>query len=132
MHLNTNENIMALKIISAKEFSTKLKATIHSTGKLGFTEATAKELNFTKNSAVKFATDESDNNALYLINCKEADDETFKVLSASGYFSVNAQLLFDRLGYDYKNNIIIFDMTREKSVEGMEVYKLTKREKSRK
>ena len=35
---------MKLQILSAKEYNVKLKATIHSTGKLGFTEATAKEL----------------------------------------------------------------------------------------
>jgi hypothetical protein len=123
---------MALKIISAKDFSVKLKATIHSSGRLGFTEATAKELNFTKDSAVKFAVDEVDESVLYLINCKEADEEAFKVNSAGLYFSVNAKPLFDSLGYEYKKKNIMFDMVREKEIEDMEVYKLLKREKQRK
>lgn len=123
---------MGIKIISAKGFSVKLKATIHSSGRLGFTEATAKELNFTKDSAVKFAVDEDDSSVLYLINCHEADEDAFKVNSAGLYFSVNAKPLFDSLGYDYKKNNIMFDLVREKDIEDMEVYKLLKREKPRK
>jgi hypothetical protein len=123
---------MALKIISAKDFSVKLKATIHSSGRLGFTEATAKELHFAKDSAIKFAIDEDDSNILYLINCKEVDDDAFKVNSAGLYFSVNAKPLFDSLGYDYKKKNIMFDLVREKDIEDMEVYKLLKREKPRK
>ncbi len=123
---------MGLKIISAKEFSVKLKATIHSSGRLGFTEATARELSFAKDSAIKFAVDEDDSGILYLINCKEADDDAFKVNSAGLYFSVNAKPLFDSLGYDYKKKNIMFDMVREKDIEDMEVYKLLKREKPRK
>lgn len=132
MQQKRKDKDMALKIISAKGFSVKLKATIHSSGRLGFTEATAKELNFTKESAVKFAVDEDDNSVLYLINCKETDDEAFKVNSAGLYFSVNTKPLFDSLGYDYKRKNIMFDLVREKDMEDMEVYKLLKREKPRK
>lgn len=120
---------MELKILSAKEFVVKLKATIHSTGKLGFTEATAKELKLTKQSGIKFATD-NDNN-LYLINCRSYDEDSFRVLCTGNYFSVNAKVLFDNLGYDYKSKNIIFDMVKEKNDE-LEVYKLLKREKPRK
>ncbi len=121
---------MEFKILSAKEFDIKLKATIHSTGKLGFTELTAKQLNLTKESGVKFATSEDDNETLYLINCKDNDEDSFKVLKSGVYFSVNTKALFDNLGYDYKTNNIIFDMMREPNNE-MEVYKLIKREKPR-
>lgn len=123
---------MALKILSAREFSVKLKATIHSTGRLGFTEATARELKLSKDSAVKFAQDESDENVLYLINCVAADEDSFKVTSAGNYFSVNTKALFDNLGYNYKSKNIMFDLVREKGIEDMEVYKLLKRENPRK
>ena len=121
---------MEFKILSAKEFDVKLKATIHSTGKLGFTESTAKQLNLTKESGVKFATSEFDNETLYLINCSHYDEDSFKVLKAGAYFAVSTKALFDNLGYDYKSNNIIFDMIKEPNDE-IEVYKLIKREKPR-
>lgn len=123
---------MGFKIISAKDFAIKLKAAIHSTGKLGFTEATAKELSLTKNSFVKFAIDESDSKSLYLINGVDPDEEAFKVMSAGNYFSINTKQLFDSLGYDYKTKNIIFDMIKEKQYEERDVYKLLTREAPRK
>lgn len=124
-----NSKVMKLQILSAKEYNVKLKATIHSTGKLGFTEATAKELKLTTESGVKFAM--SEENELYLINCPTRDDDAFKVLKAGDYFSVNTKALFDSLGYDYRKNNIMFDMVKE-VVDDMEVYKLIKREVPRK
>lgn len=122
---------MGLKILSAKQFSVKLKATIHSTGKLGFTEITARELNLSKESGIKFAIDENDSNALYLISCPKSDEESFRVLKAGEYYSVNTKALFDNLGYDYKFKNIMFDIVKEE-IDNMEVYKLLKREKPRK
>lgn len=121
---------MGFKILSAKEFSIKLKATIHSTGKFGFTEITARELNLTKESGIKFATDENDSKTLYLINCKLCDEDAFKVMKAGDYYSINTKAMFDTLGYDYKSKNIIFDIIKEDNDE-MEIYKLLKREKPR-
>lgn len=123
------QNTMDFKILSAKEYSVRLKATIQSTGKLGFTEATAKALELSKDSGVKFAI--NDKEELFLINCKQCDEDTFKVLKGGDYFSANTKGLFDNLGYDYKSNNIIFDMIKENN-DDMEVYKLLKREKPRK
>ena len=123
---------MALKILSAKEYNIKLKGTIHSTGKLGFTEATAKELRLTEQAAVKFAVDDEDSDTLYLINCKTPDDDAFRVLKAGAYFSVNAKSLFDALGLDYKTNNIMFDMVKVDHMGAGEIYKLLKRENPRK
>lgn len=123
------QNTMDFKILSAKEYSIKLKATIQSTGKLGFTESTAKALELTKESGVKFAI--NDKEELFLINCKQCDEDAFKVLKGGDYFSANTKGLFDNLGLDYKANNIIFDMIKEDNND-MEVYKLLKREKPRK
>lgn len=119
---------MKLQILSAKEYTVKLKATIHATGKLGFTEATAKELELTAESGVKFAQNEEED--LYLINCPVRDEDAFKVLKAGAYFSVSTKTLFDSLGYDYKNYNIMLDMIKE-IIDGQEVYKLVKREVKR-
>lgn len=122
---------MGFKILSAKEFNIKLKCSLHASGKLGFTEETAKQLQFSDNSAVKFALDEEDLSVLYLFNSKIADEDSFKVNKAGSYFYVNAKAMFDMLGYDYVNNSIMFDMIKIKNNEN-EIYKLNKREKPRK
>ncbi len=124
---------MAIKILSAKEYATKLKCTIHASGRMGFTEATADKLKLSEKSAVKFAVDENESSELYLIKVGEVDEESFKVSKAGGYYSVNAKILFDNLGFDYVNNVISFDMVEVK-MEGIEddIYKLIKREKPRK
>lgn len=119
---------MGLQILSAKEYAVKLKATIHATGKLGFTEATAKELELTPESGVKFAQNEAGD--LYLINCPVRDEDAFKVLKAGAYFSVSTKTLFDSLGYDYQNYNIMLDMIKE-TIDDQEVYKLVKREVKR-
>lgn len=120
---------MELKILSAQNFNVNLKCTIHASGKLGFTEATAKELELSENSGIKFAQD--DEGSLYLINLKAPDKDSFKVNKAGAYYYVNAKILFDQLGYDYRNNTIIFDMTNIPELEN-NYYKLNERTKPRK
>ena len=122
--------VMGLKILSAKRFNVNLKCSIHSSGKLGFTDGTMKALKFTEKSGVQFAQDDENEEILYLINCKESDEDTFKVNKAGNYFYVNAKALFDNLGLDYRKNTIIFDMV-EVPEEGDGVYKLIKRMKPR-
>ena len=101
---------MRLKIYNANDFNVKLKSTIHSTGKLGFTEATAKFMKLEVGAGVKFASDDEDESMLYLMYCKEFEDGAFKVAKSGNYFYVNAKGLFDLLGLDYKKNNIMFDM----------------------
>jgi hypothetical protein len=122
--------IMGLKILSAKKFNVNLKCSIHSTGKLGFTDSTIKALELTEKSCVKFAQDDEDEENLYLINSKETDEESFKVNKAGSYYYVNAKPLFDNLGLDYRKNTIIFDMVEVPEL-GVGIYKLNKRIKPR-
>lgn len=121
---------MNLKIFSAREYNARLKCTIHSSGKLGFTDETARELGISTDSGIKFAAD--DDGGLFLINCrKDKDEDAFEVGKSGAYYFVNAKPLFDSLGLDYKNEVIMFDLSRVKHEE-MEIYKLNKRSKPRK
>ena len=87
---------MTIKILSAKEFATKLKATIQASGRLGFTGETAIALNLKAGKFAKFAKDD-ENGALYLI--------------------IITKVMFDTLGYDYENNTIMFDLVRQISLD---------------
>ena len=127
--------IMPLKIYSAKNFSTKLKVTIQGTGKLGFTAGTAKSLRLTPITYIKIASDSDDANILYLIVCNDIDEDGFKVDYISGYYSLPTTVLFNELGIDYKNYTVIYDLTREATLDteaNGTVYKMNKRVKEKK
>ena len=107
---------MTITIISAKQFAIKLKATIQYSGRLGFTEETAKALGLESEKFATFAKDE-EKNILYLIITDENSDDAFPIKLSSGYYYVPAKLMFDMLGYDYENNNIVFDLVRQHSLD---------------
>lgn len=120
---------MGLKLLSAKDFYVKLKATIQASGRLGFTEPTAKKLELDTDKWVKFAEDE-DSGELYLSVCRESSDDAFPVKSSSGYYYVFAKNLFDTKGFDYTHQTIIFDLARTTAFDealGGVTYKMNKR-----
>lgn len=124
---------MGYTILSASRFVSKLKATIHTSGKLGFTDVTAKELGFVEKneSFVQFAQDDENQEILYLINNAANNEDSFRVCKAGNYYYVSTKMLFDSLGYDYVNSTIIFDMMKIQDGD-KEVYKMTKRELKKK
>ena len=114
-------------VIYKNEGATKLKATVHKTGKLGFTDATAKHLGLTNDTKVQFATDSEDEHCFYLINKPNSGDDLFEVKGAGGYFFVNIKNLLDKRGVDYANQTVIYDMERDSNYPDMEIYKLKER-----
>ncbi len=124
-----------IKIFSAKQYSAKLKVTIQSSGKLGFTDETAKELQLSPLTYIKLGADESDRDVLYMVVCGCPDEDAFKVCKAGDYYYLPTTALFMSLGLDFKNKTIIFDLTRSMEFDdelGGKVYKLNKRESDRK
>lgn len=107
---------MAICIISAKQFAKKLKATIQLTGRLGFTDETAKTLGFQSGKFARFAQDD-ENGVLYLIINNEASDDAFPLKLSSKYYFIETRQMFDMLGYDYKNQNIMFDLVRKPSLD---------------
>ncbi len=107
---------MGISILSAKKFATKLKATIQASGRLGFTDDTAKVLDLKSEKFAKFAKDD-ENGDLYLIIISKEDEDAFEIKLSSGYYYVPAKLMFDSLGFDYENNTIMFDLVRQPSLD---------------
>lgn len=119
---------MSLILYENNELNRRLKCTIQRSGKLGFTETTAKYLQLDKVEAVQFATDDEEENTLYLINgVSESAPNAFKVCKAGMYYHVNTKRLFEELNLDFESNTIIFDLKREPKYEQMEVYRMIKR-----
>lgn len=124
-----------VKFYSARKYTIKLKATIQSTGKLGFTDETAKELELSTQTYIKLGSDESEPDVMYLVVLRQSDDDAFKVCKAGNYYYLPTTFLFLSLGYDFRNKTIIFDMVRSSEFDeefGGKVYKLNKREIIRK
>lgn len=120
---------MKLRILSAKDFSVMLKATIQASGRLGFTEPTAKKLELTTDKWMKFAEDD-ETNEMYLAVCRVRSEDAFSVKLSSGYFYVLAKKIFDTKGLDYTHQTIIFDLVRSSKydeVMGGDTYKMNKR-----
>ena len=107
---------MAIRIINAKQFTTKLKATIQFSGRLGFTEETAKALDLSAGKFARFAQDD-EKNTLYLIIIDEASEDAFQIKLSSTYYYVPTKMMFDMLGFDYEHNTIMFDLIRQPSLD---------------
>ena len=107
---------MAITVLSAKQFATKLKATIQASGRLGFTAETATVLGLESGKFAKFAKDD-ENDSLYLIIINEPNEDAFEIRVSSGYYYVPTKVMFDTLGYNYENGNIMFDLIRQPSLD---------------
>ena len=107
---------MSITILSAKQFATKLKATIQASGRLGFTAETASALGFESGKFAKFAKDD-ENGSLYLIIINERSEDAFEIRVSSGYYYVPTKVMFDTLGFNYENGNVMFDLIRKPTLD---------------
>lgn len=107
---------MAISIISAKQFVQKLKVTIQSSGRLGFTGETGNHLHLSERAGVKFAKDD-EKDVLYLIIIDTPSEDAFELRSSGGYYFAETSRLFDYLGYDYSKGNIMFDLIRQDNLD---------------
>lgn len=120
---------MRLKFHNANELSAKTKATVHSSGKLGFSIETNKILELDKYKSIQIATNEDDESDLnlYAILHNEEVEGAFKLIKAGSYYNLNTKGLFDKLNVDYQSSTIIYDIV--KSVyDGQQILKLLRRD----
>lgn len=119
------------KVVDIRKFNVKLKATIQSSGKLNFTEDTARVLGLNDQTYMRFGIDDENDNIYYLAIIPQGDDNAFKINKSGIYHYLPGKLLFDSLGLDYHTKPIIFDLIRVAEMDevaGGEVYKLLKRQ----
>ena len=123
---------MKLKFLKADENIKKAKATIHSSGKLGFSTDAIQVFKLSERQSIAFAQNEEDSDTdLYAVIYEEPTEGAYKVNKAGQYFFVNTKAMFDNLNFDYRNNKIIFDMIKIK-YEDSEIIKMVKREMKKK
>ena len=119
---------MKLNFIKVSDVDVKAKATIHKTGKMGFSSNAIDYLGIDESKFIKFATDDEEKkeDVMYSIITEVDDDESFNISKAGNYYYVNTKGLFDNLGYDYKATKIIFDLVKV-DYEGNQIIKMIKR-----
>lgn len=108
---------MKLKWVNQDVLPRNLKATIHKTGKLGFTKDAAEYLMLSNKVYASIAIDEeSSDGSLYINFHSESKPEYFKVSKAGEYFYINTIALFDFIGVNYTDNQVIFDIKKQDSL----------------
>ncbi|MHA2123151.1 MAG: hypothetical protein ACW990_18285 [Promethearchaeota archaeon] len=110
-----------------------VKATIHRSGKLGFSQAAINKLNIDQNSYVMIGTNklQRDDRAIYLRIASEANELTLKVSKAGQYYYLNSKDFFNENNIDFNKKKIIYDII-DISEGSEKLYKLIPREKERK
>lgn len=103
-----------------------IKASIHKTGKLGFSSGAQDFLKINEKSLFKVGFNPENNSLMYLVPVNNPE-QAFKVSKAGLYFYLNLKNVFDKKGIDYINENIIFDIKKEISNDSQEYFILTKR-----
>lgn len=124
---------MKLQKIKPPDGSSILKATIHASGKLGFSIGAIKLMNIGQKNYAQLAinTDDNSDENLYLFLKEKEDENTLKINKAGNYYYLSSKSLFDKLEIDYRKKKIMFDIV-EIEYEGEKIFKLLRREKDRK
>lgn len=111
------------------------KATVHRSGKLGFSQGAHLLVDFEKNKFFKIGRrkvemEEVNNDVLIMLPVEAEDEMTFKVQSAGGYYYLKTKRLLNQLNIDYRNEAetVTFDMD-EMNEKGKRYFKLTRRKK---
>lgn len=124
-------SILEIEFYKAKELIKNLKATVHKTGKLGFTSNAASCLNLSnaKSANIGFNKQDTSDKNLYLFIYENKDGD-FNVVKAGEYYYVSTKVLFDNLKIDYINDNVSFDITPMEQ-DGKTFYALKRKEYKR-
>ena len=120
---------MKLLFIKAEETERNAKATVHTSGKLGFSKDAIEYLGINEGNTIQFAqnTEDVNDKNLYAKVYSSIQEGAFRINKAGEYFYVNTKNMLDTLGVDYKNTKIIYDLVKGE-YEGEQIVKMLRRE----
>lgn len=119
-----------MRVLSVRDYSERLRASVQSDGRLNFAEDTGKTLLLEDKLPIKFCMDDDD--IMYMVLVKNDDEDAFRIRKSGSYFYVPLALLFDSLGIDYVSNSVSFRLVRLQSLDAElkgTVYRMDKTEK---
>lgn len=121
---------MKLEFHKAEKTSGVIKATIHRSGRLGFSKEAEKYLELDKAICISIASDSDDETVvdIYLKIHRENIDGGFQLKKAGDYYFLDTKNLFNKLGVDFRDSkkVIIFDIIHVMYDDEM-IYKLRRR-----
>ncbi|MBK5272716.1 MAG: hypothetical protein JJE22_17085 [Bacteroidia bacterium] len=117
---------MKLKFISPAKQTPVYRASVHRTGRIGFTIETAKEFGITIDKSMGIAVNEDDPNdtAIYGMLHDKGKPDTYKIMKGGNYHSVNARSFFDTVGIDYSKGDIYYNVSGI-DIDGIKVLKFS-------
>ena len=123
---------MKIKFFNPESLDKNLKATIHKSGKMGFTIEASAKMGLSNDTSLSIGMDEdnAEDRNLYAVVNKTKQKDAFAVLKAGDYYYVNTKPLFNNLKFDYLKNSISFEIT-EDEIEGMKMFIFKIKEKER-
>ena len=121
-----------LKFENPREEYGIIKATVHKSGRLGFSSGAQKFMNLSEDHKFKvgFNNEDKNDDSIYLVGTSKENEQGFKVYKAGAYFYLKLKSVFENNKIDYKNENTIYNI--EKITNGIEYYKLNKRERVKK
>lgn len=104
-----------------------IKASIHKTGKLGFSSAAQSFLNINEDTYFKIGFNDGDINDtnIYMVPAL-GNEKAFKVSKAGDYYYINLKHIFDKRGIEYQSESNIYDIRKQNS-SGVDYFVLIKR-----
>lgn len=123
-------DINNIQFYKANELVKNLKATVHKTGKLGFTSDAAKHLKLSthKSANIGYNKDDAGDKNLYLFLCSGTDGE-FNIVKAGDYYYISTKILMDNLKIDYIRDSVSYDIL-PMNQDGHQFYALKRRVKT--
>lgn len=107
-----------------------IKATVHKTGKLGFSSGAAKLLEFEKLKYFQIGFNKADtqDKSLYLFPLNEEAPKAFKLIKAGEYYYLFIKSILREQQIDYKNESVIYDI-EQITINNKMCYKLIRRKR---
>jgi len=107
-----------------------IKATVHKTGKLGFSSGASKFMNLENVDYVNIGLNKGnpEDDCLYIVKVNVETDKSFKVVKAGDYFYVFIKNILREQSIDYKNESVIYDIEEIQQQEN-KIYKLCRRKR---
>lgn len=120
---------MKLKFFNPNSLEKNLKATVHKTGKLGFTVDAAKkmQLSVEKSAGIGVNEDDQTDKNLYVVIYPNKQEGAFNISKAGQYYYINTKALFDSLKIDYIKGYVVYDISEE-LIDDQRIFKFKRRE----
>lgn len=124
---------MKIKFFNPGNLDKNLKATVHKTGKLGFTIDAAKkmQLSVEKSAAIGINEDDESDKSLYVVIYPNKREGAFNISKAGQYYYINTKALFDSLKIDYIKEYVVYDISEE-VINDHKLFQFKRREKFKK